>query len=254
MDPTAGLDPAALAVTLGAFFVGSFVKGAIGFGMPLVTMSLIPLVAPVEIGLATNMLMALVLNAAQLREAGLARAAIRRFWPVAAGLAAGVAAGAPLIALVDDDALRLMIGLTVLGFVALSVTGAALRIAPAAERRAGLAVGLVAGVLGALTSANGPVFVMYLAALGPDRAMFRAALGFLFISTAVFAGSGYIALGVIDLDRVGLAALCGAPAALGLVAGMRLGKRLDQRLFRAVVLAALALIGVNYVLRSSGLL
>ena len=248
----AGLDAFALAVAFAAFFVGAFVKGALGFGMPLITMAIVPLVAPVDLALALNAIVAGTLNVTQTLEGGRALPAIRRFWPAVVALGPGVAVGALLVSVVDDATLRLLLGVTVLGFVGLTVTGAALAIPPHRERAAGVVTGLVGGVVGGLTTANGPVLLMYVVGLGLDRGMFRAALGLLFLATALFAGAGFVAVGVIDAPRAAAALICLVPAALGNWAGNRAGRRLNQRLFRGAVLAGLTVIGLNYVARATG--
>jgi uncharacterized membrane protein YfcA len=243
-----GLSEGTLAIVALAFFAGAFIKGALGFGMPLLTMAVIPLVAPVGVALALNAVLAFALNVAQTAEAGLARAALRRFWPVVAMLGPGVAVGAALVSVVDEATMRLLLGATVLGFVALSATGAALSIPPERERLAGLATGAIAGLVGGLTTANGPILLMYLVGLNLERPMFRAALGLLFLATALFAGIGFAAVGVLDGPRALLALICLAPAAAGTWAGMRLGRRLPQKAFRAAVMTGLGVIGANYIL------
>ena len=49
------------------------------------------------------------------------------------------------------------------------------------ERRLGLGVGLFAGVIGTMTTVNGPFFIMYLLGLKIDRREILAALGLLFV-------------------------------------------------------------------------
>ena len=247
-----GLSAGTLALIALSFFAGAFIKGALGFGMPLLTMAIIPLVAPVGLALALNAVIAFILNAAQTAEAGprLGREAALRFWPVLAMLGPGVALGAALVSVVDEATLRLVLGATVLGFVGLSVSGAALSIPPERERAAGIATGAVAGVVGGLTTANGPILLMYLVGLNLDRPMFRVALGLLFLATALFAGIGFLAVGVLDGPRAVLALICLPPSILGTWAGMRLGRRLPQKTFQAAVMAGLAAIGANYVLQT----
>jgi uncharacterized membrane protein YfcA len=247
-----GLDPVALAVIPAAFFLGGFLKGALGFGLPLITMAAIPFVAPVEIGLALNAVVALLVNYAQLHEAGRGAAVLRRFWPVLAGLAPGVGVGAMMLASVDEAALLTMLGLTVLAFVAVSATGARIAAPPEFEKQAGLATGLAAGVLGALTTSNGPVFLMYLLGLQLDRWTFRAALALMFIATAALAAASYVAIGVVDGPRALMALVCVAPTALGIGLGRSVGRRLDQRVFRAVVTTALGAVGINFILKGLG--
>lgn len=252
MDLTLGLSPAALAIILCAFLVGGFLKGALGFGLPLLTMATVTLVAPVPVGLALNAVVTTILNVAQSAEGGRARPVIARFWPLHASLPAGVAVGAAFLATVDEAGLRLVLGLLVLAYVATTAFGLRLRIAPARERAAGVLTGLVGGVVAALTTANGPVLLMYLLGIDLDRTDFRVAIGQMFLASGLLAGAVFVALGLLDAERAALGLICLIPAAFGVWAGLRLGRRLDPRLFRAAVLAGLGAIGLNYTLRGLG--
>jgi hypothetical protein len=68
-----GLDPLSLAIVMLAFVAGGFVKGVLGFGLPLTTLAIIPFVAPIGVGLATNAIVAFLANMSQFMEGGLGR-------------------------------------------------------------------------------------------------------------------------------------------------------------------------------------
>jgi uncharacterized membrane protein YfcA len=249
-----GLDPLSLAIVMLAFVAGGFVKGVLGFGLPLTTLAIIPFVAPIGVGLATNAIVAFLANMSQFMEGGLGRATLRRFWPVLVALVPGVAIGAAALTAVDEDALLLTLGLTVIGFVALNASGLRLATPPHRETAVGATAGFVAGVIGALTTSNGPIFLMFLIGLGLERTAFRSALGLLFIASGALTAIGYVAIGVIDVPRAALGVACIAPTALGVWLGRKVGDRIDQTLFRRLVLGGLITVGVSFVLKGSGAL
>jgi len=250
----AGLTPGAFWAVLAIFVFGGVVKGGLGFGLPLATISILPLVVPVEMALAINTVVQPVTNVSQLVGSRRVRETAARFWPMGIALALGVAFGAAMLSGLSADRILLILGLFVMLFSVVSATGFAPRIPPGRERAAGFATGLAAGAIGSLTAANGPVFVMYLLGLGVDREGFRAALGFLFIVSGALIAAGFVGIGILDWGRAALALACIPSALIGMEIGNRIGRRLPRQLFLNVVLIALFCLGLRFALRGAGLL
>jgi uncharacterized membrane protein YfcA len=78
-----------------AFAIGGTVKGALGFGMPLTTMSLLSAFLDVPTAAALNALPMLCANIFQANRGGLLVATLRRFWPLLIALAIGTWVGGP---------------------------------------------------------------------------------------------------------------------------------------------------------------
>lgn len=249
-----GLGPAEVIAVLAVFLWGGFVKGGLGFGLPLATIAVLPLVIPIDMALAINVVVQPITNIGQLWSSGVAAETIRRFWTMAPALAVGVALGTAFLTSLDPDRLMLLLGVFIVIFCGLSLRGIVLPIQPGQERVAGLGTGLVAGGVGALTAASGPFFVMYLMALGLGRDAFRAALGFLFLVSGALLAVGFWSIGYLDGSRAALALLCVPPCLLGMWVGNRLARRLPAESFRRAVLVALACLGINFILRGAGAL
>lgn len=249
MEFLVNLEPMDLASLLAIFVGGGMVKGALGFGLPLVTVAVLPLVVPVDFALAINALILPFTNIAQLVQTGEIRKTLLRFRYVIGGVVLGVPLGAALVTSVSEDVLMLALGVFIVVFVALTLFTPHLTVPPGRDREVAASVGLLAGVLGALTTANGPLFVMHLVALKVDRRMFLSALGLLFIiSGALISGAFWIA-GLMDLSRLIVAGLCLPAALLGMKIGNGIGTRIPAAKFRALVLAVLCLLAANLVLR-----
>lgn len=248
-----GLGPAEALAVLAIFALAGFVKGVLGFGLPMISMTLLVFVGPVEMALALNSVVQPASNIQQFLAARRTRETAARFWPILATLAPGVAVGAYFLTSLSEEALLATIGAFVAAFAVYTALGFSITIPPARERAISFVLGFAAGVLGALTTANGPIFVTYLVSLRVERAMFRAALGMLFLASGALVAVGFLSVGVLDAPRAALA-VASIPAALaGMWAGERLGARLGGAVFRNMVLAALFLLGVNFILRGLGI-
>lgn len=244
------VDWGSLAAILAVYLLGGFVKGALGFGLPLVAISLLPLVVPVDMALMLNAVVIPLSNLNQLLRAGRAGAAAKRFWPLGLGLAIGIPVGALLISAVTEAQLTLALGLVVVLFTVLSFVAPRLAVPAAAERPVGVGVGVGAGVVGAMTSANGPVFVMYLVGLKLERALYMATLAWLFLLTGLLISGAYWSLGWFTMERLMIGVLCLVPAFAGMWVGDWAANRLSAERFRMLVIVALFVLGVNLIRRA----
>jgi uncharacterized membrane protein YfcA len=227
-----GWDQAAAA--LAVYFVGGFVKGVLGFGLPLVTISVLPLIIPIDLALVTNALILPVLNAWQVRAAGRFRESVTRFWPLILALCLTMPMGAALVSIVEPQSLMAALGVAIMAFSVLNAVNPRLRIPARFERPAAIAAGTGAGIVGGITTINGPFFLIFLLGVGADRQLMLSALG------------------LVDWARLVAALLCLVPASLGMVLGLRLARRLPVELFRRIVLGVLFLLGANIILRALG--
>lgn len=239
-----------LGVVLGIYFIGAIVKGGLGFGLPLVSIAALPLVVPVDLALTINAVLLITINFIQFVSSGHMVESIRRFWPMLGGHLIGIPLGASLLAVIATDILTGALGLFVLIFVYLSIANPSFRTPPRYERQVSGLVGTAAGFVGALTSSPGPIYVMFLVGLNLKREIFSGVLAINLIIVGVLVSASYAYLGLITPARLALAAICLAPALMGLWVGNHLTQRIPKELFRRLVLAFLVLLGVNLILRS----
>lgn len=240
-----------LLLLIAVFVLGGTVKGALGFGLPLTTMAILPLFMPVETALTINAMILPFTNITQLLRGRRVAETFRRFRFVVAGVVVGVPIGAVFIAVVDDHVLMLALGIFVLLFIAVNVLNPRLVVPATREREFGLLTGVLAGTVGALTTANGPVFVMYLLGLKVDRALFVSALGLLFITSGLLITGSFLLTGVMDPHRFLLLPFCVPAALVGMRFGNYAGHRLPTQTFRVLVMAVLCVLGLNLIIQAS---
>ncbi|TVP94020.1 MAG: hypothetical protein EA338_13225, partial [Roseinatronobacter sp.] len=64
------ITPADAALVAAVFVLGGMVKGALGFGLPLTTMAILPFFVPVDAALAVNVVVLFLTNIAQFLQMG----------------------------------------------------------------------------------------------------------------------------------------------------------------------------------------
>ena len=246
--PMEMLDVLPLAVA--AFAVGGAIKGMIGFGLPLTTVSLLSAFVDVPTAVALNALPVLISNLFQANRGGLLVATLRRFWPLLLTLAAGTWLGAMLIAVLEPRWLLGILGGIVVSFCVLGRYRPGLTVPPRAERPLGAAVGLVAGVLGGVSTVPGPPLIMYVTSLRLDKDAFVAALGTFFLMGGMFVTLAFVERGVLDATTAPWSLACVPPVLAGMWLGRRWSRRIDQERFRTIVLAVLFVLGLNLLRRA----
>ena len=171
-----GLEVIAFVLVFAIFLIAGTVKGVLGFGLPLITMSLLPFVIPVELAIVLSALVQPATNIGQLISTGGAKQAFNSTWPILLALVPSVALGAWFLLELEGNAHLLILGLTLIGFALHSLSGFIFKISKERQNIVGGVTGFVAGIVGIFTSINGMFFIMYLVGIGAKRNEFRAAI------------------------------------------------------------------------------
>jgi uncharacterized membrane protein YfcA len=223
----------------------------IAFGFPIVATPLLALVVDVKTAIALSILPNIVMDALQAgRRGGDLLATARRVAVLLAFGFAGTLIGTRSLILMPPSVALAILGVVVLGFVALNVSGAAFRVPPSWEPWLSPPVGLAAGFLGGVTNVPGTLLVIYFHALGMNKQTFVRTVALCFMTYKV------IQLGTVAYFGLLTWPLLGASAALTVVGlgafwlGLRVQDALPERVFNRAVLGFLALLGVSLLARS----
>ena len=239
-----------LAPVLLIYLLAGLVKGAMGFGLPLVAISLLPLAVPVETALALNAIVVVVTNLQQVVQGGKYRAGFSNAWPLVLGMIIAIPPAAFLAAGLDSDTLLLIVGAAVLAFIAASVVNPTLALPAWLQKPAGLAFGVIGGVVGALTSAPAAVMAPYMLALHLPRSDYMTAFGMVLSSFGLIVGASYAAVSILDWSHFGPGLVSIPVAIAGMWVGDRWARRLATETFRRAVLMLLAILAVVLIRRA----
>lgn len=245
------LTPALLALAVAITFLAGWVKGMVGFAMPMIMISLMSSVMDPELALAGLILPTLVTNGMQaLRQGGgAALASVRQFRLfLLAGLVA-LLISAQLVRVLPQSTLLLLIGLPVAFFAALQLFGVALRLPVRGHKVVEAALGAVGGFMGGFSGVWGPPTVMYLAALDTPKADSMRIQGVIYLAGAVVLAGAHLVSGVLRAETLPFSLAMIVPAILGMSFGTRVHDRIDQQAFRKATLAVLLLTSLNLIRR-----
>ena len=206
------LDPALVTIICAIFLFAGVVKGFLGIGLPAAAMGLLTLVIPPTEAISLLWLPILFTN-------------IINDYPTAL---LTVAIGSAMVIF----SLNLLFGVTV-------------PIGPGPVWQG--AFGVVAGVLGGLSSIWSPPVAMYLIARDTPKERFIGAAGFLFLAGCVPLGIGLVMSGLITWVVIVKSSLGLATTLIGFRVGEIMRERVSQHRFRQIVLVAFLLMGLRLI-------
>lgn len=238
---------AAIAVLAG------FVKGTVGFALPMIMVSGLGSFLPPELAVAGLLLPTLATNVFQALRNGLAAAlaSVRRHWRFLGIVMVVIALSAQLVVALPADVLFLVIGVPVTLFAFIQLVGLRLSLSGGRRRVAEVGFALIAGFAGGLSGIWGPPTVLYLTALDTPKVEQMRVQGVVYGFGAVMLTLAHLNSGLLDARTAPFSALLLVPAMLGLALGVFVQDRLDQARFRRFTLVVLAVAGLNLVRRGA---
>jgi uncharacterized membrane protein YfcA len=230
-----------LIVVAVAIFAAAFVQMLAGFGFALLAMPVMTLAIPVEEAVVIVAVLALATTAWQAihLRADTDRSLARRL--IIASFV-GMPLGLVILNVVDDTALKVVLGISVLIATALLVRRMNLsHVGPGLD----VACGFTSGVLNTSLGTNGPPLVFDLQARAIAADTFRATIATVFVFGNVLALTLFVIDGKVTGDAL-KAALVAAPAwVLGQALGWPARKHVHGERFRWLVLTLLFAAGVT---------
>jgi uncharacterized protein len=244
------LGPLRLGLVLLTIFGAGIVKGAIGFGFPLLAIPLISTLWEPKHAVVLVSLASLVNNLGVAVRPGGTRETFRRMLPVLAGMLVGTAIGAFLLASVPSGVLAMVVGIAALVFASVAILKPDLAVPPHLERYLALPMGLFGGILGGSTGIAGPFVVSYTHALKLSKLQFVYALTWIYLIGAIVQVTTYAQLGLFDALTLAMGLISCLPNFLGVGIGFRIQDHIDHALFRKIVVLVIGVSGIGLVVRS----
>lgn len=235
-----------------ALLMAGIVKGILGIGVPVVSVSLMTLVISVPQAVALLPIPILLANLWQAFASGHMARTIKRFGALIIALVIGTVTGAELLLLVDQRTLIGIVGAAVLIFAVSAHFPRHLNIGPRAERWLYVPVGFVAGVLGGMTTFFGPPVIMFLFALNLQKDEFVGTVSTIYLWAAIPLAATLGMVGVMGAEEYLWSTVAVAPIFLGMLIGQWLRTRISQSAFRQGLLLMLLVVGVRLIYRAVG--
>ncbi len=251
--PLAQIDPALLLATAAIMLLGGFVKGAVGFALPMIGIGGIGSFMPAQETVAILLFPTLFSNLWQTLRQGIGPAAmtLRQFWKLNLMLGLTIGLAAQLVPQIPSAGLFIFLGGLVSAAAALQLVGWRPRAPAAAKPRNILEVvtGLFAGVCGGLSGVWGPPVMFFLISLETEKTLQIRSLGLAFLVGSAILVPAHFQSGILDNVTLPFSLAMCLPVAVGMGLGLRYQDRMDQALFRKIALAVLCVAGLNLLRR-----
>lgn len=245
----AGLSPQAFAAALAITVFAGFVKGAVGFAMPLILVSAFAVFLPQDLALAGLILPTLFTNLSQAFRQGVGPAVetARTYRRFLVATVVFIAVSAPFADAIPRTGYLLMLGVPITIFAGLQLMGRSLAIQLHHRDRAEWGLGVIGGLYGGVSGIWGPPLLVFLLSTGADKLQMIRAQGVVFLIGAIALLVSHLVTGLANAETLGFSAALSVPALVGLFIGYRVQDRLGQGPFRRWTQGLLVLTGLNMV-------
>ena len=233
--------------------MGGLVKGAVGFALPLVGVSGMSMIGDPQVAIAALIVPAIVANIYQAGRQGLGEAvsSTHEFWRFIMIASVMIFLVSQIVPYLPVDTLLIILGLLVVFVALIQLRGVTIP-PPQTKRQERLyeaGAGIFVGGMGGLGGFWGPMTVLYLTALQLERRKFIQVQGIVYLIGCIPLMAGYAANGILNAKTLPLSIAMILPVAIGMVIGTLIQDRLDQRLFKKLVLIVLCFVGLNLLRR-----
>lgn len=248
MIPGVGQVTLAGVVVLCVLVFAGLVKGTIGFGPALVSVPVLVQVFEPKVAIAAFSIPMLVANLVILWRDDLQLAQVRRWRRLIAAVFVATVVGAVGLVALPADVLSLVVGVAVLGYLAVThLSGEGTFTGYATHRWSEYGVGGVAGVLGGALGMGGLPLATYLDARKLERDAFTVVLVVLLTMNNSVRIAALWTGGIFTAAEVRLGVAFVVPLFAGVLVGVRLRKRIPADRFGTLVHLVLLVSAVRLV-------
>ena len=227
------------------FLFAAIVKGFLGIGLPAASMAFLTLIMPPTEAIPLLWLSILGTNYLQFAHAPNKAEIAREYWVFALAISVSIFVTAMFIADYPTALLTVSIGVAMVLFSLNLLLGIKIQIGPG--RGWHLSFGMMAGILGGISSIWSPIVAMFLVARDVSKDRFIGITGFLFLAGVLPLGAGQVVAGVLTFPILIKSALALCVVLLGFWIGEKLRERVSQALFRKAVLIAFLIMGLRLI-------
>ena len=233
-----------------AFALGGFVKGISAFGLPTIAVPIIVFFMSLPAAVAIMTVQMVITNFVQMIISGQIKPVVMRHWLLFLGLFIGLPIGVFMLSAIDTKYLLIAVGGFLIFISALEYFGISFAFLGDHEKIYGPIIGLIAGIIGGITTLFGTLPVFFFIALGLQKEKFVAA-----VSVMLFGGSIFLLLSLQGMNflkptEIAYSLIGLAPLFAGMWAGTKVRHRIDQVTFKKIVLGLVVLIGLAMIYRA----
>lgn len=241
--------PHMLLLALGVALFAGFIKGVVGFAMPLIMVSLFSGFLSSDMALAGMILPTITANLTQALGGGF-RAALQNIWEYRRFITATmvfIAVSAPLFNLIEPVSYLLVLGIPVTAYALLQLIGVPLQLNLRQRNISEWILGIIGGFYGGISGIWGPPLLVLLLSTHVEKLKMIRVQGVVFLIGSVVLLASHLNTGVLDNNGLTFSALMIIPAQIGMFIGQRLQHHISQEKFRRAAQILLVITGANLI-------
>lgn len=232
------------------FLLGGILKGATGFGAPMIAVPLLAAAVDVRFAVVVFSIPNLLPNVWQTwayRKTVVPVPFLLRF--VGAGML-GAVVGTVTLSIARTDILMLCVAVAVFLYVGLRLTRPHWRLAYDTALKWAWVPGFVAGVAQTASGLSAPISITYLNAMRLERTTFMPTISCFFAGLGIVQVPLLVWMGMLDAPKALLSAGALLPLIAGMPIGAWLGRRFSPQVFDRVILSVLTLLALRLTWRA----
>ena len=225
------------------FLFAGIIKGLIGLGVPMITLSLMSLFQPVPSAVVITLLPSFLTNVWQGGKGGNFIKLSMKLWGLVVMVPPGVWIGTYFLDKFELPWFSVILGGLLIIFGVLSLSGIDLQVPEGQENYWGILVGIVGGLMLGMTGIFSVPSVFYLYGLKLNRDELVQALGIVLNIVTVFLAIALYRMGMLYEKQLllSIGALFGTVC--GMVIGQQIRRHIPEGLFRKIFLSFLMVLG-----------
>ena len=232
-----------------SFFAGGLSKGAVGIGLPLVSLPFIAVLLPPLQAIALLVVPVISTNIFQVFHKGLFLTMARRYWSLILTIAITAILASRMIVSVNNEALLIAIGFIIAIIGLMRVIRLPVGIPDRHEIWLNPLIGVISGLVGSVSNLFGPPVFAYLSMRGMAKDNFIVVIAMVFLVGAIPLHSNLFLLGVTTPEILILSALATIPVVVGMTLGTWLRARFSQAMFEKILVIVIIVAGLNLIRR-----
>lgn len=250
--PATMLSVPTVALIIGAFALGGFVKGVLGVGFAVFVLTLLALAMPLKVAIAIFLIPSVAANLWQATNGPYLGALLRRLRFYLAASVAGIVLGVALTADAPTGQLEIVLGGVLIVYSLYSLAGPRL---PMPGRHEGWLSPLAGGAGGAMFGMVGIYTVpglLYLETLRLPRDQLVQGMGLTFVTISMTLLVSMAGFELMTGEQALLSLFGLVPTFCGIWAGRRIRHRISETFYRKLFFAALIVSGIYMIARAAG--
>ncbi len=229
------------------FVFAGIIKGLIGMGVPMITLSLMSVFQPIPSAVVITLLPSFLTNIWQAARGGNFRILWSKLWGMMLMVPGGIWLGSEMLRFFDPSWFSVLLGGLLILFAIASLSGFIMRVPQGRENRWGAVVGILSGLVTGMTGIFSVPTVFYLHGLELTRDQLIQALGILFVLATIFLAAALQRIGVLHEKQLMLSVGALFGTICGMLIGQQIRRYISEGLFRKIFLSFLMVLGTYIV-------